>query len=237
MRALTLFGIASFVQVLLSGQQAQTGAKALFIDTQTGRVVMPTVRSAVGKSETKPVELPAITGLMYYLEMVSPNGELTRVNTNRTFHSGDKFRLHVTSNIDGRLTILQSQDGRAFEKLFPSSSYAGLVPNVKRGVDTILPSPGGWFVFDEHPGEIRLLMMLTAEAIPTATQVATAQNRAVEEMRSIEKQQRGSKALFIETNDAPTAAYEVRVVNATQDRSILPGQIVVELKLAHRPRV
>src|SRR5262249_30576018 len=111
-----------------------------------------------------------------------------------------------------------------------------LASSVKKGIDTILPAPGGWFKFDEHPGEIRLLMMLTAEAVSSPTQVASAQDRAVEDMRSIERLQHGSKALVIETNDAPKDAYEVRVVNATQDRSIPPGQIVVELKLAHRPR-
>ena len=79
-------------------------------------------------------------------------------------------------------------------------------------------------------------MMLTSEVRSTATQVALSQDRAADDMRAIERLQRGSKALLIETSDAPKDGYEVRVVNSAQDRNIPPGQIVIGLKLAHRPR-
>ena len=130
----TLFAVTALVTVSLAAQPVQKGAKALFLDTQTGKLTMPTVTRPATKSETRPVEVPAITGLMYYMELVSPNGELTRLNSNSTFHSGEKFRVHVTSNIDGWLTILQSQDAGRFEKLFPSASFPNLASNVKRGV-------------------------------------------------------------------------------------------------------
>jgi hypothetical protein len=185
---------------------------------------------------------------MYYLELLQPSGEVLRVNTNRIFHSGDRVRLHVTSNVDGRLNILQSQDGGKFEELFPSQSLPESASLVRKGEDTILPAPGGWFKFDERPGEIRLLMMLTAEpvsAAPTASK-RMAENRLsstvpsvddrLKSMLQFEALQRGSKGLIVETGESPTDAFEVRVVNSEKDRKLPPGQIVVELRLQHRPR-
>ncbi len=223
-----------FIGLSLLAQQAPpSGAKALFFDTQTGKVTMPTVPQS---ARNPSVQVPAIMGLMYYLELISTDGELVRVNSNRAFHSGDRFRLHVTSNIDGWLTILQSQGGAKFEKLFPTAALPGLASNVKKGIDTILPSPGGWFKFDDRPGEIRVLMMLTAEPTGSTTQVASNEAMTSENMRALEQVQRGSKALLIESSDSAKEGYEVRVVNSTQDRKLPPGQIVVELKLQHSPR-
>ena len=79
-------------------------------------------------------------------------------------------------------------------------------------------------------------MMMTAEPTTSPTQVASKQDGGAESMRAIEQLQRGSKALLIEMNDSPKEAYEVRVVNSAQDRSVTPGQIVIELKLEHRPK-
>jgi hypothetical protein len=231
---LVAFTIAT--SAVFAQQPSPRGAKTLFFDTQTGKVAMPTMPRPGPKPPSGSVQLPAITGLMYYLELVSPNGELIRVNSNRTFHSGEKFRLHVTSNIDGWLTILQSQDGAKFEKLFPTATLPESASNVKKGIDTILPAPGGWFKFDERPGEIRVLMMLTAEPAGPVTQVASKQGMSSESMRALEQAQRGSKALLIETSDSPKDGYEVRVVNSIEDRRLPPGQIVVEMKLQHSPR-
>ena len=230
---LVVFTIAT--SAVVAQQPSPRGAKALFLDTQTGKVAMPTMPRPGPRPPRGSVQLPAITGLMYYLELVSPSGELVRVNSNAPFHSGEKFRLHVTSNIDGWLTILQSQDGTKFDRLFPTASLPELASNVKKGIDTILPAPGGWFKFDERPGEIRVLMMLTADPAGPRTQVASKQGVSSESVRTLEQAQRGSKALLIENSDSPKDGYEVRVVNSIQDRKLPPGQIVVEMKLQHRP--
>lgn len=237
MRGITVFSIAAIAGLAAVAQEPPKGAKALFLDTQTGRVTMPKVTRATPTAAGGSVQVPAITGLMYYLEMVSPGGELVRVNSSRAFHSGEQFRLHVTSNIDGWLTILQSQDGAKFDKLLPTASLPAVASSIKKGVDTIVPSPGSWFKFDERPGEIRVLMMLTAESAGGPMQVATNQDVTPDSMRAFEQMQRGSKALLIETGDSPKDGYEVRLVNSTQDKKLPPGQIVVDLRLQHRPRV
>jgi len=234
MRTSIVLAVAAIAGTMLFAQQQQKGAKTIFLDTQSGRTIMAPVAVPGPKPGSGSVQVPAITGLMYYLELVSPTGELTRVNTNRIFHSGEKFRLHVTSNIDGSLTILQSQEGAKFEKLLPTAS---LPSNVRKGVDIILPSADGWFRFDERPGEIRLLMMLSAQPLGSPAQVASNQDLSPEFMRGIEKMQQGSKALLIETSNSIKEACEVQVVNSNNDRRLTPGQIVVELKLQHRAKV
>ena len=240
------------ISVVAFGQQEQEkGAKAIFLDTQTGRMAMPVVPRPAPKSGSAAVEVPAITGLMFYFELLQPNGELIRVNSSRVFRSGEKVRLHVTTNIDGRLTILQSQEKGKFEELFPSPKLPESSAFVRSGVETILPTPGSWFKFDEQTGEIRLLMMLTAGAPKTPASVASyppikkdvstttlpgSVDERSEAMMAFEKLQRGSKALLIETDDSPRDAAEVRVVNSAKDHELPPGRIVVELKLQHRRR-
>src|SRR5438552_855794 len=92
----------------LFGQTPEKGAKALFLDTQNGHVALPKVPAPLraASSSFKPsdsVQVPAITGVMYYLELLQPDGQLVRVTSSRVFHSGEKVRLHVTSNVDGAL--------------------------------------------------------------------------------------------------------------------------------------
>lgn len=241
-----------FICIIALGQPGQEkGAKAIFLDTQSGRMAMPIVPRPATKPDALPVDVPAITGLMFYFELLQPNGELVRVNSSRAFRSGEKVRLHVTTNVDGRLAILQSQDKGKFEELFPSPKLPASAALVHKGIETILPTPGGWFKFDEQTGEIRLLMMLTAGTGKAPAAVASyppirneaspaglpgnADERS-EAMMAFEKLQRGSKALLIETDDSPRDASEVRLVNSEKDRQLPPGRIVVELRLQHRRR-
>ena len=236
----TIWFMALVVGAGLFGQAVEKGAKAIFLDTQTGRMTMPmqarpAAARQAAKAQAGSVQVPAITGLMYYLELLEPSGQLVRVNSTRTFHSGDKVRLHVSSNVDGSLVILQRQDQGAFERLFPAASMPTLAAFVKKGVDTVLPTASGWFKFDERPGEIHLLMMLTAAAESSRPAPVSFDDRA-EMMLAFNKIQHGSKGLMVEADDSPKNGYEVRLVDSTRDKTLTPGQIVVEVKLQHRPR-
>ena len=69
-----------------------------------------------GGGSTQPAPAPPkpgeVTGLMYYVEVIQPTGQALRVNTSRVFHSGERLRFHVMSNVSGKLTILQSERRR-----------------------------------------------------------------------------------------------------------------------------
>ena len=227
----------------------EQGAKSIFYDTQTGAIIVPKVprvavppHASAGSAKQKPAEkVPAITGLMYHFDLLQPDGQLIRVNANRTFHSGDRIRLHVMANIDGDLTIMQSQDGGPFERLFPSPKLPAGAGRIAKGVDTVLPSAKSWFVFDEHPGELHLMMLLSAIATGQSDSIAGAEHQDsptatadIASLKDLESVQKGSKALKIETDDSAQQASEVRIVDSRLDSKLPPGQIVVELKLLHR---
>ncbi|MDQ2840746.1 MAG: hypothetical protein M3Y72_06850, partial [Acidobacteriota bacterium] len=114
-----------------------------------------------------------------------------------------------------------------------------------KGVDTVLPSTNSWFVFDQHPGELHVVMLLTAEGTArpsdslagTDREPSTTEDHEGTDLASIKKLsgvQKGSKALQIETDDSPQQASEVHVVDSRLDPKMPPGQIVVEVRLLHR---
>jgi hypothetical protein len=182
---------------------------------------------------------------MYYLELLQADGQLVRVTSSTVFHSGERVRLHVTSNVDGALLILQKQDQGPFERLLPSSAVPASAALVRKSIDTLLPSADGWFKFDERPGEIQLLVMLVATPDAPATVVASQSaatnplgvaSPSAETLQTLERVQRGSKGLLIETTKSPADAGEWRILDSQRDKNITPGQIVVEIKLQHRPR-
>lgn len=241
--------LAAFVLAATSLTAQERGAKALFLDTQTGRMVQPRVSTPAAQRTAAPrtpavaqTQVPAVTGLMYYLERLQPDGQLTRVTSSTVFHSGERVRLHVTSNVDGSLVILQKQDQGPFERLLPSATVPASYASVRKGVDSVLPSADGWFKFDERPGEVQLLVMLVAATdVEGPSLAASAERRgapmpSADLLQSTARAQRGSKALVVETTTSPAEAGEWHVVDVQRDRTVTPGQIVVEIKLQHRPR-
>src|SRR4051794_5289992 len=83
--------------------QAQAGAKAAFTDRSSDVVVVPVDAkppsgSARTASSAPKLYVPAVTGLMYWIEMRDDRNQLVRVNANRQFKTGERIRLHVTSN-------------------------------------------------------------------------------------------------------------------------------------------
>ena len=167
----TVMSIASngFAQ----GQGNTTGAKQLFVDTTTGVTLTGAPNRPVAPRPgggTAPAPRPGteVTGLMYYLEVVQPNGQALRVPASRTFRSGERIRFHVTGNVNGRLSILQSENGGNFLPLFPNAQLRGGDDRVESGKEIVIPMR-----FDNNPGNIRLLLMLMADnATPVSAPVA-----------------------------------------------------------------
>ncbi len=164
-----LFAPMFFAALGVSQDNSTAGAKQLFfLDVTTGNklpgntVPKPTIPRppAPRPMAQKP---PEVTGLMYYIEVVQPNGQALRVSTNRQFHNGERIRFHVLSNTGGRLTMLQSENGGAFMPLFPHPQLRGGDDRVEREQDTVIPMR-----FDNKPGNLRLMVMLAADGTPQA---------------------------------------------------------------------
>lgn len=231
--------------------QDQAGAKALFHDPTSGVTVQSSnapVRRPVNRPKApapapgpaRPAPVDEVTGLRYWIEVQTPQGQMLRVNTNRLFRSGERMRLHVESNVDGSLVILQSQDGGPFTKLFPTANGTGRVEKFK---PQILPSEKGWFRFDAKPGDIRLMMMVQgAQQAPQQLAANNVPGRLSEqEERQLEARMRaqidrlkGSKALVVEEDSASAEPASYVVVDTRKEAQVDKGTVAVEIKLAHR---
>jgi hypothetical protein len=179
--AIVLSTVVTFTTIGYAQNQTNTpGAKRLFNDTSTAVRLgaeperRPAARSGApaGGGATQPTPAPQpntadVTGLMYYVEVIQPSGQALRVNTSQVFHSGQRIRFHVLSNVTGRLTILQSENGGALLPLFPIPQLRGGDNRVEQGKETVIP-----MAFDNRPGNIRLLLMLVADGVSQPTRAA-----------------------------------------------------------------
>ena len=246
-RQLSAMAAGTLSAAFCFGQSGDTqkGAKALFIDSLTNQPMrlkkaeIPSVSRKQKTSSNKQaiVEVPAVTGLMFHVELLRTNGEVTQVNSSRVFHTGDRIRIHLNSNVTGNLVIFQSEDGSEPELLFPTGKLSG---RVTKESEVVLPSSRAWFVFDEHPGQILLKLKLTADASEEPDQTPSPANdtetvvAAANSVHLLEEAQKGSKALKIEIDDSSVNASQVVVVDSRRDPHIQPGRIAVEIRLTHR---
>jgi hypothetical protein len=175
---------------------------------------------------------------MYYIERQGPDGQFERVNPTMTFHSGDKIRIQLKSNINGRLVIAQRDSDGGSGVLFPDPRVEGGDNHIHAGQLTALPSASTWFKFDEHAGEERLLVMLTPEGNQPAPgafpEVPPKQwdSRRTEQVAQLAQVQKGSKALVIEVDETKAAAATYVVQPAGQ--TVAQGVITTEIVLQHR---
>jgi hypothetical protein len=173
---------------------AQDSAKSLFVDPTSGVSVQSSNRPQPGytapASDMHPggapqtVAVNPVTGLMYWIELRTDKGQLLRVNATRQFKAGERIRLHVTSNVDGVLNIMQSQNDEPFSMLFPTQS--GGDNRVQRFQEKVFPSPNAFFRFDSRPGNIRLLLMVQATAGSDAPLSPAAQVAASRQARPVD---------------------------------------------------
>jgi hypothetical protein len=236
--------LTALVITLASGASAgdaEKGAKAIFVDSTSGAVISSAAASEAkgtpGTNARKRTVAPAsasaaeVSGLMYYVELVSPKGETSRVTTDRVFHSGERILLHVVSSINGDVAVYQrAADGRA-AKLFPDDRIDVSNAHITRGVDTILPSPTSWFRFDDRPGTEELTIVLTPQTTP-ATQRQLMAGLATPARYDDIALASGSKGLVLETDHAgpAQATYVVRRTEGSRP----PESIVVAIRLDHR---
>ncbi len=88
-------------------------------------------------------------GINYWIELARPGTSNTkRVSDRHIFKTGDKIRIHVAGNSQGNLYVLhKGSSGR--EKNLQVSSAGNAVG---MGEDYVIPSNGGWLLFDNNKG-------------------------------------------------------------------------------------
>lgn len=163
-------------------------------------------------------------GLKCRIELLESTGGARWVRPDRPFYSGDRIRIHVESNIDGRLSILQQQDNGVPQLLFPDKSTRGGDDVVEAGRDTMIS-----LEFDESPGRVRLMVLLMSN-LPIGS---TGSDPRVL-MAHAEKIAR-SKGLRIDVDSSGSepAKFAVKPAsNTDQSRAV-----ATELLLVHSPRL
>ncbi|MBZ5623309.1 MAG: DUF4384 domain-containing protein [Acidobacteriia bacterium] len=224
---------------------AQTGAKALFLDPTSGSGVAPVntassnaKKPAAVRKPAEPTPLAVNAGLMYYIERQGPDDRVDRVNPTTIFHSGDKIRLQLKSNVAGRLVIAQRNADGTSGVLFPDGRVNGGDNRIQANMVAALPSWGAWFKFDNNPGEERLLVMLTPEgsnvqpgAVPTEP-LRPWDDKRTQGVTLLAQAQRGSKALVIEVDESKDSAATYIVQPA--GKVVSQGVITAEIVLVHR---
>src|SRR5258708_2864539 len=144
-----LFFAAALGFAQTAGNSPIAGAKALFYDQTSGA----TVQSGSRKAGAKPPRAAVNLGLKYWIELVRPDSpEILQVNSTRVFHSGERIRLHLESNVDGRILLVQKASNGSLQTLFPDPKINGGDDHIKAMTDTAIPSGNGWFIFDNSPG-------------------------------------------------------------------------------------
>lgn len=231
----------------------EKGAKSLFVDTTSGATIQstaakPQARRTATTTRRKPATparqpqrasappaaaaSPEVSGLMYYVELVSPNGETSRVTTDRTFTSGERILLHVVSAVDGDVAVYQRTPNGQAARLFPDDRIRNGSGRIAKGVDTALPSPTSWFRFDEQPGTEELTIVLTPrtadDAAPRAQSAPQLAAARYYELAAGD----GGKGLVVETDSAGPAPATYVVRRAVSGRP--PEPVVVTIRLKHR---
>lgn len=179
------------------------------------------------------------TGAKYWIQLRKADGTIERVTAEREFHSGERIRLHLTSNVSGHLVIMQKENSGPYELLYPTRP--GGKNQVLKGHEEVFPSDGTWFRFDNNPGQVKLLVMITPESQSNGPQAPPAQpdlrdasdtEEVASAMVKRSEDLAGGKGLVQETAEGEDLATYV-VLNPTQEAPAAP--VAFEIAIRHRP--
>ncbi|MCP3931771.1 MAG: DUF4384 domain-containing protein [Bacteroidetes bacterium] len=167
-----------------------SASKALFGNNSSQTVISPDTAPGV---ELSPENIGGLGGIGGYYEKLENQGvsawielqrkgsnSVKRVEPSRVFKSGDKIRVHITTNGEGYLHALH-KGSSGVERMIPISDSG----RVSTGQAVVIPSNGGWLKFDKHVGieKIDLLYGSTSQAaesgfvpISTSTQASLTAN-------------------------------------------------------------
>ena len=202
------------------------GAKALVGNSSSNTVVSPDTPVGVDLS---PENIGGLGGIGGYYEKLENQGiavwvellrkgatAVQRVEPSRVFKSGDKIRIHITSNADGYLHALH-RGTSGVEKIIPVS----LGGRVQTGSTSVIPSNGGWLKFDHNVGNERVDLLFGSHGraadsgiVPTSSttpDVLRANIREVVDNYVASKnlvtfEQKGTKDLLVVNQSQPTSS-------------------------------
>lgn len=116
---------------------------------------------------------PANKGVMYWIELLTPDEAREQIagGEERVFRTGERIRFHFRMNSDGYLYIWQKGAKGDTMMLFPDPRVKGGENYVQREVEYVVPE-GMWFKFDEPPGTLEYMVMLSRKKVSVAPELA-----------------------------------------------------------------
>jgi hypothetical protein len=257
-RILVVLGLCMAMQGF--SEQPGKGAKALFYDSTSGATFQGTTGDRARAQSPQ-----ANTGLKYWVELVQPNSsQILRVSSTRTFHSGERIRLHFESNVDGHISLLQMNPDGSSRLLFPDQRINNADNRIKAGIDTTIPFENAWFTFDTNPGMERILVFLTLDSrplapssrekevlsakastgavagtsgnLPAAAPGGVLDSATTAGLAAQVEKQKGSKALVLEVDDKSEAPADYVVRPVAHKSAAAPNQdaLAIEIQLKHQ---
>lgn len=101
-------------------------------------------------------------GVMHYVELVQAGSNtVKRASSRHIFRTGDRIRIHITSNGDGYLHAVH-RGSTGSTKMLPVSAGG----RVSTSTEVVIPSDGGWLRFDDRKGIEEIDLLFTSH--PTA---------------------------------------------------------------------
>lgn len=182
-RTLTAAVLAGALVGLGAPAHAQSGAKALFYSPSGATVEpsaagpgqlpgqaappgstlatgMPTTPGVGGMASTRGTQ--EYMGVTYWVELIEANGQRRRVTTDHVFRNGDRIKLHVMSNRDGYLSLINIGSTGRSHMLFPNPAQGGGSNNFVKAFSDY-EAPTGYLRFDNNPGEEILMLVLSSK--------------------------------------------------------------------------
>jgi len=199
------------------------GAKLLFYNPATGAASRPEARSK-SKLKSQPSRLPVSgksghPGIHYWMEMEGAG----KVTDDYVFHTGDRIKLHVRSNVDGYLTLWAYDPSGESQLIFPAPDQSRN-NQVKAYSEYALP---GVIEF-KPPAEDERLLIFFSQSPDDAPQ-PEAKRLTAQYLRQAAESD-GGKALVFEVEKKDREKAGTYIVNRQG------GAIAKEIRLKHRPR-
>ncbi len=117
--------------------------------------------AAVSESQTPEVPKQApYLGLRYSVLQPGTNGQLQEIDSEKTFHTDEHFRLKLASNSSAYLYVVMQGSLGNWDVLYPSRTLAEPDRRINAGEPLVIPS-GDDFKFDKDPGTERLFIVLS----------------------------------------------------------------------------
>ena len=138
------------------------------------------------------------------------------------FHSGDRVRLHVESNVSGYLTLYQLGTNGAASRLYPDPEKGEVAYELPPDEGRAIPAGTSWFRFDDQPGIEHLLVAFAArpeqlKALKLASRIAPAETRNL---------MAGGKNLLLETEHEDLSEVGTFVASLAGEAIIVPIDLI-----------